>query len=113
MAILGTTSHDALLPVISAFWSLVISPVGQILLAYLAESWTGRRSLALQSVLIWTSLPVVFFVVLRVVGNASVAETYSVHLLWAQMLSDGPAVLFTLLVMAAFVRLRASPLPHN
>ena len=35
------------------------------------------------------------------------------HLLWAQMLSDGPAVLFTLLVMAAFVRLRASPLPHN
>jgi len=113
MAIMGTTSHNALLPVISAFWSLVMFPVGQILLAYLAESWTGRRWLALQSVLIWTSLPVVFFVVLRVVGNASVAETYSVHLLWAQMLSDGPAVLFTLLVMAAFVRLRASPLPHN
>lgn len=111
MTIMGTTDHDTLLPVIAAFWSLAMFPLGQLLLAFLAGAWTGRRWLALLSVLIWTALPAVFFVALRLVGNASVAETYSVHLLWAQMLSDGPAVLFALLVMAAFVRLRHSARP--
>jgi len=107
MAALGT-DHHTLLPVVSAFWALVMFPVGQWTLAWITEQITGKRRTALMAVLIWTSLPLMFYAVLRLISNASVAETYSVHLTWSQMLSDGPATLFTLLAIAAWLRLRRS-----
>lgn len=109
LAILGTSDHDTLLPVVAAFWGFVMFPLGQLLLVYLAQQFTGRRWLALAAVLIWTALPLVFFALFRLLGNAIVAETYSVHLTWFQMLSDGPSTLVTLASLAAWVWLRRTP----
>ncbi len=101
--------QPGLLQVVAAFWSLVMFPVGQWTLAWLAERLTGQRRLALLTVLLWTLLPLIFYAGLRLVSSPEVAETGSVHLTWAQMLSDGPAALFTLLLVAAFLRLREEP----
>jgi MFS family permease len=105
------TNHDDLLPVVALFWGAIMFPVGQWILAWIAERLLGKRWLALLAVGIWTSLPLVFYAVLRLVSNASVAETYSVHLTWFQMLSDGPGTLFTLLAVAVWLHLRTRSQP--
>ena len=111
MVLLDTRQHDDLLQPVAVFWSVVMFPLGQLLLAWIAERLTGRRWLALLSVLVWTALPLGVFATLRLVSRSTMAETYSVHLTWAQMLSDGPAALLSLAVLAALLRLRTSAVP--
>ncbi|MBZ0291279.1 MAG: hypothetical protein K8L99_01810, partial [Anaerolineae bacterium] len=104
MVVLQPPFQQDLLEPVSAFWSLVMFPLGQIILGYLATRMTGRRRLGLLSVFVWTLLPLVMYATVYLLFNADMAETTSVHLLWAQMLSDGPATLFTLLVFALWFR---------
>lgn len=96
--------QEDLLEPVSAFWTLVMFPLGQITLGLVATRLTGRRRLGLASVFVWTLLPLVVYGTVYLLFNAAMAETTSVHLLWAQMLSDGPATLFTLLAFAVFFR---------
>ncbi|MBN1680566.1 MAG: hypothetical protein JW966_09755 [Anaerolineae bacterium] len=106
MITMHTTAHDDLLPVVAVFWGLIMFPLGQWVLAALAERITGSRRQALLSVFAWTALPLVVYVAFRAVSNAVVAETYSVHLTWQHMLSDGPATLFVLLAMLVWAHSR-------
>lgn len=103
MAILRPPFQEDLLEPVSAFWGLVMFPIGQILLAYIARQMTGRRWLSLLSVVIWTLLPLVIYGTIRVVASVEAAEIGSSHLMWAQMLSDGPSALVTLLILAVFL----------
>jgi hypothetical protein len=96
------STHDALLQPVAMFWALVMFPIGQNLLFRLAYRLSKQAVLALFSVFLWTGLPLLAYAILRVITNAVVAETASVHMTWAQMLSDGPATLFTLLGMIVF-----------
>ncbi len=113
MLVMRTTAHDDLLPVVAAFWTLVMYPLGQLVLGFIAWRFTRQRWLALASIFLWTLVPPVLYVGLRVAANASVAETYSVHQTWAQMLSDGPATLFTLFNVAVLLILRDSATPRR
>lgn len=102
IAIFQPPDQQDLLEVVSAFWGIFMFPLGQLLLAWLARQLTGRRWLALCSVCLWTALPLLLYYGLRLVTTPAVAEVSAVHLMWAQMLSDGPATLFTLLVVVVF-----------
>jgi hypothetical protein len=99
-------THDTLLQMMAAFWGLVMFPVGQWLLFRLSRRLTGRATWALFSVYLWTALPLLSYIALRVVSNAVVAEVGSIRMTWALMLSDGPATLFTLIVMLVFFQAR-------
>jgi hypothetical protein len=104
-------TRDTLIQPVAAFWSLAMFPLGQLALAWLTVRLTGRRWLTLVSVLLWTALPVVTYIALRLVSNPTFAEASSVHMTWAQMLSDGPATLFTLLTLVVFLAARARGYP--
>ncbi len=104
-------NQQDILQVVAAFWGIAMYPLGQWALAWLAERLTGSRSLALLSVFLWTMLPLVFYGIFSALSLiyaaesfAVLAETTSVRLTWAQMLSDGPATLFTLLLLVVFFR---------
>lgn len=97
VAIIQPTHHNQLVEPVSAFWAVIMFPIGQWVLATLAEKVTQKRSIALLTVWIWTALPLMSWAVLTVIWNPQMAEIVSVHLPWVQMLSDGPATLFTLL----------------
>jgi hypothetical protein len=89
---------------VAACWAFVMFPIGQYLLARLTERVSGRRIAGECAVLLWTGLPVLVLATVRSVGKPLMAEVASVHLTWAQMLSDGPATLFALLTIYLFVR---------
>ncbi|MFC1959821.1 hypothetical protein ACFLYO_03835 [Chloroflexota bacterium] len=95
--------------VVAAFWSLIMFPVGQWSLGKLGQQTTGRRWLALLAVSLWTLLPLIFWAGLRIGASPIVAETGSVHLIWAQMLSDGPTALCTMLLVIVYLKLREEP----
>ncbi len=98
------TTYDQILEPVAIFWSLVMFPIGQIALYYLTKMMTGRRITGLISVLIWTLLPLLIYAPLRIASNSVVAETYSVHLIWAQMLSDGPTTLLTIFAFIVYFK---------
>jgi hypothetical protein len=100
MAALGTTAHNALLEPVSAFWALVLFPVGQLLLGWLTWRATAQRWAALLAVALLTVMPLVLYGALALAWNREMAELTSVHLFWGQMLSDGPAAFFTLVAIA-------------
>jgi hypothetical protein len=103
MLILRPPFQEDLLEPVSAFWGLLMFPIGQILLAYVARQLTGRRWLSLLSVSIWTALPLAIYSLIRVVSSPEAAEVSASHLMWAQMLSDGPSALVTLTILAVFL----------
>ena len=111
VALSPTSDLNALTQIIAAFWTLVMFPVGQWMLGDITCRLTGKRGLALVAVLLWTVLPLIFWAGLWLLDLPSIAETASVHLLWAQFLSDGPTALFTLLIVAAWLRLRDEKQP--
>lgn len=104
MVTLQPAFQEDLLEPVSAFWGLVMFPIGQVILAHIAQQVTGRRWLALLTVFLWTIAPVPLYLMLRLISSAEVAEISTSHLMWAQMLSDGPAALFTLLIAVVFLR---------
>jgi hypothetical protein len=104
--VLRPASFDSLVAPVAAWWTLMMFPLAQFLLARFTVRVSGRHIAAGLAVFLWTSLPLVVFAALRSVGNAVMAEVFSVHLTWAQMLSDGPATLLTLLTLYLFVRAR-------
>ncbi len=104
MVVLQPAFQEDLLEPVSAFWGLVMFPLGQLILADLAHRLTGRRWLALLTVIVWTILPLSLYLLLRLIASAEFAEIATSHLMWAQMLSDGPAALFTLLIAAVYLR---------
>lgn len=106
MALLQPDEHDAFVEPIALLWAVVMFPVGQWLLAEFAYRVSGRRDLALMAVWLWTALPLLTYMSLRGLWNAEMAEIAAVHMTWAQMLSDGPAALFTLLCALGFLRVR-------
>jgi len=100
-----------ILQVVAAFWGIAMYPLGQWTLTWLAERLTGSRVLALLSTFLWTMLPLVFYgifsafsLIYAAESFAVLAETTSVRQTWAQILSDGPATLFTLLLIVVFFR---------
>jgi hypothetical protein len=108
MVALQPAYHQDLLEPVSAFWGLVMFPLGQLILAQIAQRVTGLRWLALLTVWVWTVLPLALYTALRLLTSAEAAEIGSGHLMWAQMLSDGPAALFTLLIAWVLLRPRTS-----
>lgn len=111
LVIFRPQDQQEILQVVAAFWGIAMFPLGQWALAWLAERLTGSRALALLSTFLWTMLPLVFYGIFRTLSLiyvadsfAVLAETTSVRLTWAQMLSDGPATLFTLLLLVVFYR---------
>lgn len=100
--LLQPTHHNQLVEPVSAFWGVLMFPLGQLTLAYLADKLTGRRTIALLTVWLWTGLALLSWAVLAVIWNSEMAEIISVHLPWVQMLSDGPATLFTLLAVLVY-----------
>jgi hypothetical protein len=103
MLILRPPFQGDLLEPVSAFWGLIMFPIGQLLLAYVARQITGRRWVSLLSVVIWTALPLILYGLIRTVASPEAAEIGSSHLMWAQMLSDGPSALVTLMILAVFL----------
>jgi hypothetical protein len=106
MIVLRPPFQQDLLEPVSAFWGLVMFPIGQLLLAYAARQLTGKRWLALCSVFIWTLLPLVIYGLIRAVSSPEAAEIGASHLMWMQMLSDGPTALVTLLILSIFLTRR-------
>jgi len=100
--LLQPAHHNQFVEPVSAFWGVLMFPLGQLTLAYLAEKLSGRRIVALLTVWLWTGLALLSWGILSVIWNPEMAEIVSVHLPWVQMLSDGPATLFTLLVMLVY-----------
>lgn len=110
-AIMQPTHHNQLVEPVATFWAVVMFPIGQLVLATLAEKITKRRSIALLTVFIWTALPLISWAVLMIIWNPTMAEIVSVHLPWVQMLSDGPATLFTLLGFLVYWMARERDFP--
>ncbi len=111
LVIFRPQDQQEILQVVAAFWGIAMYPLGQWALTWLAERLTGSRVLALLSTFLWTMLPLVFYGIFGtfslIYGQESfalLAETTSVRQTWAQMLSDGPATLFTLLLIVVFFR---------
>jgi 4-amino-4-deoxy-L-arabinose transferase-like glycosyltransferase len=107
IAIFQPRVQEDILQPVSAFWALVMFPVGQLLLYRLALLLTGRPSVGLWAVFLWTILPLPLHLALLVLTSPVIAETSSVHLIWAQMLSDGPATLLTILAFVLYCEWRA------
>ncbi|MCS6835882.1 MAG: hypothetical protein NZ750_07680 [Anaerolineae bacterium] len=99
---LGVLRYDDLVPLVSAFWSLAMFPLGLWLTGWLGQRWLGRGRAALALILL-ALLPLFVYAGLAVF-NPTLAELSAVKLTWAQMYADGPAALFTLLALAAFWR---------
>ena len=111
MTLLGRTDFDSLVEPFAMLWSIAMFPVGQWLLARLTHHLTQDASVALLAVYGWTLLPLLIYAPLRLTFNAEIAEVSAVHLTWAQMLSDGPATLFTLLFLYMLVLARERGFP--
>ena len=92
----GATVETLVQPV-ALFWTFVGFPLGQVALFSLVIVWSRRRSLAIVAVALWTILPLLTYVGLGLLWNGQMAEIAAVHMLWAQMLSDGPTALLMLL----------------
>ena len=99
---LGALRYDDLVPLVSAFWSLAMFPLGLWLTGWLGQRWLGRGGAAWALILL-AVLPLVVYAGLAVL-NPTLAELSAVKLTWAQMYADGPAALFTLLALATFWR---------
>lgn len=104
MALLQPASHDELVEPVALLWSVILFPVGQWLLARFAQYFSHKRAVTALAVWLWTLFPLLTYIGLRVVWNGQVAEIAAVHMTWAQMLSDGPAALFTLLCALLLLR---------
>lgn len=107
IAIFQPRVQENLLQPVSAFWTLVMFPVGQLLLYRLSLVLTHRPSVGLWAVFLWTILPLPLHLALLLLTSPVIAETSSVHLIWAQMLSDGPATLLTILTFVLYFEWRA------
>lgn len=103
--------HDALLQPVALFWALAMFPLAQRALFRLARRLLCSPGLALLAVLLWTGLPLLTYLALRVISSPVAAETSAVHLTWAQMLSDGPATFFTLLIFEGYFVIRERRYP--
>ncbi|MDO8515567.1 MAG: hypothetical protein Q7S14_03640, partial [bacterium] len=90
-------SHDVSLPLVVFFWTILAFPFAQWLLYKISGNFL--------SVLIWTLLPLAAFAGLKIIGDPF-AEIQAFWLTWAQMLSDGPATLLTLMSVFLFLKLR-------
>jgi hypothetical protein len=106
--VLRPLSFADLVQPVAAWWAFGMFPLGQYLLARLTDRVSGRRLASECAVLLWTGLPLLVLATLGALGKPLMAEITSVHLTWAQMLSDGPAALFALLTIYLFVRARGS-----
>jgi len=100
-------THDQALVPVSLFWSAFMFPLAQIIFAWVTRRMTGSSSIAVASVWLWTALPLIVWGGLCALWNPVVAEVSAVHLLWAQMYSDGAAALFNLLLVALWLTARA------
>ncbi len=103
IAVFRPQRQEDLLQIVSAFWSLVMFPLAQLVLFRLAQRLTRQTATALVAVFLFTILPLIFYGVLRPISNGPFAEVGAVHLIWAQMLSDGPATLVTMLAYLAYL----------
>lgn len=92
-----TSNHDVGLPVVVFFWTIVAFPFAQWLLYKISGNFL--------SVFIWTLFPLAAFAGLKIIGDPF-AEIQAFWLTWAQMLSDGPATLLTLINMFILFELR-------
>ena len=106
IAITQPASQEDLIEPVAAFWSLVMFPLAQLALYRLTRLMTGHRTVALLAVLIWTLLPLGMWLGVSLVAAPPAAETSAVHLIWAQMLSDGPATLLTIVAFLLYAELR-------
>lgn len=93
----------------AALWSLIFFPLAQVALYHLAKRMTRSRVAALWAVLLRTILPLALWLMIRLVSSAEAAETSAVHLIWAQMLSDGPSEFFTILAVLAWFIWKEQP----
>jgi hypothetical protein len=102
----GGAGHDALVQPVSAWWAIVMMPLIQILLAWQTYQLTHKRAIALGAVLLYTLLPLIVWATMYVVWNPIMAELISVHMIGAQMLSDIPTTLLTLIAFALYWHIR-------
>jgi hypothetical protein len=97
IAVFKPARPQDLVPAIAALNAFVLFPLSQLILARLTLRITRHRTVALISVLLWTSFPVILYGGMALVGRAELGAIWAVHLPWLQMLSDPPATFLTLL----------------
>lgn len=91
---------------VALFWSAVMFPLMQLMLAWLAHQLSGRAWVAWATAILVALLPLLAWLGFNLVWNAEMAEIIAIHFTWAQMLSDGPAAFFTVLAVALYWRTR-------
>lgn len=102
MWLLPDKSHDAVIQPIAILWAFIGFPLGQWLLICLVRQMIQNETVALIASALWAILPLVYYFGLSPLWNPQMGEIIAIHSTWAQMLSDGPAALFTLLAAVLF-----------
>ncbi|MGB1288861.1 MAG: hypothetical protein ACPG7F_20175, partial [Aggregatilineales bacterium] len=90
-------THDYVAQIIAFLWSVVLYPVGLIILARITYLLTRCNDMTLIATIFYAAMPLLTFLSLNLIWNAEMAEINTTHMMWAQMLSDGPTAFFTML----------------
>ena len=98
---IGLGLSDLISP-FAAFWTIVMFPIGQLLVFKIVKSLTKKDAVAFLTVFIWTVLPLVYFLGMQVFPDPNIGDE-AVHFTWAQMATDGPTAFFSILTISGLL----------
>lgn len=102
---ISPADYDNLIQPISFFWAIIMFPVALVMCAWLARRMANHLAGGLAAVW-YASFPLLAFISIWFLWNNYMAEIISIHLTWAQMLSDGPTAFLTLLGAVLYFKAR-------
>jgi len=104
MWVIQPPQYDALIQPISFFWAAIMFPIGMAILGLIMRRLKQPDWVSLLAIGLFTAFPLITYYGLRLIWNAQMAEFSAVHMIWAQMLTEGPTTFLTLVLVYGFLR---------